>query len=64
MPIEVKYKGLEKSAYSRSFTNFINKYNPSDAIIINLTLDGKGEVGNTSVFFIPYYRLPELLASL
>ena len=64
IPIEVKYKELEKPAYSRSFTNFINRYNPSDAIMINLTLDRKEEVGNTGVFFIPYYRLPELLASL
>jgi len=62
LPIEVKYKRLEKPAYSRSFINFINRYNPSFAIIVNLTLDTKEEVGNTGVYSIPYYRLPELLA--
>ena len=50
-----------KGLYDR---NFINRYNPSLAIIVNLTLDTKEEVGNTGVYFIPYYRLPELLASL
>jgi len=63
MPIEVKYKRLKKPAYSRSFFNFINRYNPSDAIVVNLTLDATEKAGNTQVNFIPYYRLPELLAS-
>ncbi len=63
MPIEVKYKRLEKPAYSRSFFNFINRYNPSDAIVVNLSLNATEKAGNTQVNFIPYYRLPELLAS-
>lgn len=63
IPIEVKYKRLEKPAFSKSFLNFISKYNSTDAIIINLTLDLTETVGNTQVSFIPHYRLPELLAS-
>lgn len=63
IPIEVKYKSYEKPAYSRSFHNFLSKYNPADAIVINLTLDTTEKVGSTQVSFIPFYRLPELLAS-
>lgn len=63
IPIEVKYKRHEKPAYSRSFYNFINRYSPPDAIVVNLILDTTEKVGNTQVSFIPYYRLTELLAS-
>ncbi len=63
LPIEVKYKSLEKPVYSRSFNNFIKKYNPAEAILINLSLDKTENVGGTTVHYIPFYRLPEMLAS-
>ncbi len=64
LPIEVKYKRLEKPVYSRSFNNFIKRYEPADAIIINLSLDKTEIVGSTKVNYIPFYRLPELFAPL
>jgi len=63
LPIEVKYKRLEKPIISRSFNSFIKKYNPADAILVNLSLDKTENVGGTKVNYIPIYRLPELLAS-
>ena len=63
LPIEVNYKRLEKPIFSRSFNSFIKKYNPADAILVNLSLDKTENVGGTKVNYIPFYRLPELLAS-
>ena len=57
VPAEVKYKDLKKETISRSFRSFINKYNPKTAYIINLELDSKIKIGETTVFFIPYTKL-------
>lgn len=62
LPIEVKYKRLEKPYISRSFNNFIVKYKPSDAILVNLSLEIEENIGDTRVNYIPFYRLPEILA--
>ncbi len=62
LPIEVKYKRLEKPYISRSFNNFIVKYKPSDAILVNLSIEIEENIGDTRVNYIPFYRLPEILA--
>jgi len=57
IPIEVKYSKLNKTTVSRSFRNFINNYSPKTAYIVNLTLDTEIKINNTTVKFIPYWKL-------
>ena len=62
LPVEVKYKRLGKPFVSRSFYNFIEKYKPPEAILVNLSLEKTEFAGDTKVNYTPFYRLPELLA--
>ena len=57
LPVEVKYKKLEKTTISRSLRSFIKKYSPKIAYIVNLTLDTKIQVENTEIEFIPFWKL-------
>lgn len=61
IPIEVKYKKLGKPETSRSFLNFLKKYAPKDAAIVNLSLNAVEHIGKTTVRFLPFYRLQEML---
>lgn len=64
LPIEAKYRKMKKPEYSRSLLSFIKSYSPQEAVVVNLTLDGVSQVGNTRVRFIPFFRLSELLWKL
>ena len=57
IPIEVKYKFLKKEEVSRSLRNFIEKYNPPETYIVNLSLKKTITLGSTTLFFIPFYEL-------
>ena len=56
-PIEVKYSELKKPTVSRSFRSFINKYSPKIAFIVNLGLETDMLINETTVKFIPYWKL-------
>jgi hypothetical protein len=56
-PIEVKFKSLKKEEITRSLHNFIEKYNPSEAYIINLNLKKTLPIDKTTLFFIPFHKL-------
>ena len=56
IPIEVKFSHLKKTTLSRSFRNFIEKYQPETAYVINLSLEEKIQVGNTMVTFLQYWK--------
>jgi len=56
-PIEVKYKKLKKTNISRSLRSFINKYEPQNAYIVNLSLKSKIKINKTTIHFIPYTKL-------
>jgi len=56
-PIEVKFKSLKKEEVSRSLRNFIEKYNPPETYIVNLSLKKTITLGSTTLFFIPFYEL-------
>jgi predicted AAA+ superfamily ATPase len=56
VPIEVKFSHLKKTTLSRSFRNFIEKYQPEAAYVINLSLQEKIQVGNTLVTFLQYWN--------
>ncbi len=57
IPIEVKFTKLKKTEISRSFHSFINKYSPKKAIIVNLDLETEIIIKETTVSFIPYWKL-------
>lgn len=57
IPIEVRYKKMKKENISRSFRNFINRYKPKDAYIVNLKLNSEIKINKTTIHFIPYTKL-------
>jgi predicted AAA+ superfamily ATPase len=57
VPIEVKYKSLKKEEIPRSLRSFIGKYSPDEAYIINLDYDNTVKINDTTLFFLPYYKL-------
>lgn len=59
VPIEVKYKKMIKPEAERSLINFIKKYNPKKALIINLSLAKQKKIDNTIVKWIPYWKFVE-----
>ena len=62
--IEVKYSALKKPLMTRSLRNFIEKYQPDEAWVVNLTLDDKLSVGKTRVRFVPFFSLHNLVKDL
>ncbi len=57
LPIEVKYSCLKKPEVTRSLRSFILRYAPSEAWVVNLSLEAEMIIGNTKVRFIPYYTI-------
>lgn len=57
IPVEVKFSNLAKTTVSRSFRSFLQKYQPKEAYVINLTLEEKIQIGKTQVRFMPYWKL-------
>ncbi|MFA5776863.1 MAG: ATP-binding protein [Parcubacteria group bacterium] len=57
LPVEVKYSRLKKPQITRSLGNFIKAYSPTEAWIVNLTLETEIKIENTTVKFIPFYKL-------
>jgi len=57
IPVEVKFKELTKIEIGRSLRNFISKYQPRQAWIINLGFEEKVNLNSTQVSFIPFYKL-------
>ena len=57
VPIEVKFKELKKPEVGRSLKNFISKYQPSRAWIINLGYTDKVKMDKTEIRLLPFYDL-------
>lgn len=55
IPCEIKYKNLKKPEITRGMRNYIEKYHPEKAFIINLSLEQKEKKGKTEIQIIPYY---------
>lgn len=58
--VECKYSALTQSSIPRAARNFIAQYQPSRFYIINTVLDETQIVGETSVRFIPFYRITDI----
>ena len=55
-PVEVKYKKFQKPIIERPMRNFIAKYQPKEAKIINLNFKKKIKLDKTTVQFLPFYE--------
>jgi predicted AAA+ superfamily ATPase len=57
VPIEVKYRRLETPEITRALRSFIERYHPSKALIINVSLDTTVMVKETTIYLVPFYRV-------
>ncbi|MEW6407249.1 MAG: ATP-binding protein [Patescibacteria group bacterium] len=58
LPIEVKYKKLDKKVLiERSMTNFIKEYSPKEAWIVNIGVEKEFFINKTKVKIIPFFKL-------
>lgn len=57
LPVEVKYKRLKNPEIPRALRSFMERYNPPEALIVNLSLYEKSLINNTEVITIPFYKL-------
>jgi len=57
LPVEVKYSNLKAPMITRSFRNFIEKYNPQEAWVVTPSYSDETDVGNCHVKFVPFYSL-------
>ncbi len=57
LPVEVKYTALRQPAVTRSLRSFIDKYQPQQAWVVNLSLDQVEQIGTTEVHFVPFRAL-------
>ncbi|MCX6249355.1 MAG: ATP-binding protein [Bacteroidetes bacterium] len=57
IPVEVKFTSLKKPFIKRSLQSFINKYQPAEAWVINLSLNEEIKLNNTIVKVLPFYEL-------
>lgn len=60
LPIEVKYKTLEKPQIEKSLRNFIERYHPIRAIVVNRSLRDRMQVGSTTIEFMTAFDLARL----
>ena len=56
-PVEVKYGSLRRPEVTRSLRSFIEKYQPKETWVVNMSLDHVVQIGETSVRFVPLYAL-------
>jgi len=54
-PMEVKYRRFDSPKVFRSLGNFIKKYAPPKAFVVNLNYRGKMTYQNTKIEFLPYW---------
>ena len=57
IPIEVKYKQVKRRKVPSSLRSFIEKYNPENADVVNLTLVKTLKIHNTTLYFLPFNEL-------
>lgn len=57
LPVEVKARALKRPEIQQSFRIFLKDYSPEEAWVVNLSLDAEIKVENTTVRFLPWYKL-------
>lgn len=56
VPLEVKYREFKEPAMTRSFQNFIERYHPERAFVVNLNLNKVLFRNKTKIQFVPFYK--------
>jgi len=59
LPIEDKHSRMKKPQIGRSLMNFMQKYKPAEALVVNLSLRAELQVNGTRVRFMPFYELAD-----
>ncbi len=57
IPLEVKFSNLKNTTISRSMRSFISHYKPERAWIVNLSLESEMVLDDTTVRFLPFWKL-------
>jgi uncharacterized protein len=57
LPVEVKYSALKRPEITRSLRSFIDKYQPREAWVLNLTLSHTELLGSTQLRFVALHEL-------
>jgi predicted AAA+ superfamily ATPase len=57
IPIEAKFKQMKRPSIPQSLKNFISKYQPKEAWVVNLRLKEKVRLAHTEIHFLPFYEL-------
>ena len=57
IPIEVKYQNFKKSQITTGMKNFIELYNPKQAVIITKDYQAFVKINKCEVYFIPIYLI-------
>ena len=57
IPTEIKFRDLKQPEMTRSFRNFIARYKPQKAFVINLGLEHMLTVDKTNIYFLPFYKM-------
>ncbi|MCL0083620.1 ATP-binding protein [Thermodesulfovibrionales bacterium] len=57
IPIEAKYKKMNKPRVERSMKTFIEKYKPKESWVVNLNFEKEIEIEKTKVKFLPFHRI-------
>lgn len=57
MAMEIKFRDLKQPEMTRSFRNFIARYKPQKAFVINLGLEHMLTVNRTNIYFLPFYKM-------
>ncbi|MCX7995816.1 MAG: ATP-binding protein [candidate division WOR-3 bacterium] len=56
-PVEVKYKQITQPEIPRALKNFIEKYKPTKAFVVNLTFKKRVKLNKTTVHLLPFYEI-------
>ncbi len=59
-PLEVKFSEISNVSLTRPFKNFIDKYNPDQAFVINLNLNKTLIYSGHQISFLPFYEILNL----
>nr|WP_241230024.1 DUF4143 domain-containing protein [Thermosipho globiformans] len=62
IPIEVKYTNLKKFKITRALRSFIQKYQPKEAIVVNLLSKHEEKLDKTKVKIIPFYEIKKVVS--
>ncbi len=60
IPLEIKAVNLAKPEITRGLRNFISRYSPKEAFLVNLSYQGKLNIDKTKVNFILPYEIERL----